>query len=353
MGKPMPRTTITDVARLANVSTSSVSNVLNGRSKRMRPDTRERIQHAIKELGYTPNLAARQLKTGHAAMIGLIVPSLANPFFGYFARLVEEFSLKHGYQVLIGNSDRDQDREQLYAEALWGNGVRGIIFGTSLADFSHLEKLIAKGMHVVAFDRPTQQSDRFVIDSVGVDNVMASRLITKHLLALGHRRIGFISGPIQTVSRIDRLEGYQKSLREAKIPLDQELIWEGSINNFGDTATVELGRQGTHELLSKVNPPTAIMAINDMYAFGVYAGARDLGVRIPEDLSVTGIDDTILTEVVEPSLTTARQPIREIAHLAVERLINRLRGNCIEPPGHQALLPNLIVRASTARCSDK
>jgi DNA-binding LacI/PurR family transcriptional regulator len=313
----------------------------------------ERIQHAIKQLGYTPNFAARQLKTGHSPFIGLIVPSVANPFFGFFARLVEEEALSRGYQVLLGNSDRDTERERRYAEVLWGSGIRGIIFGSSLITFTHLESLIDKGMHFIAFDRPTQRDDRFIIDSIGVDNVQATRLITKHLLALGHRRIGFISGPIGTVSRMDRLQGFRASLQEAGIEPDKQLVWEGAADNFGDTSAVELGRQGTHYLLSLSNPPTAVIAINDMYAFGVYAGARDLGMNVPDDISVTGIDDIVLTDVVEPPLTTVQQPIGEIARLAVERLISRLEDERSSSPVHLTLSPKLIVRASTARNLDK
>lgn len=341
--------TIADVARLAGVSTSSVSNVLNGRSKRMRSSTEERIRQAIQKLGYTPNLAARQLKTGLSPIIGLIVPNVANPFFGIFARLIEEVALEKGFQVLLGNSNRDPIREYKYAEVLWGYGVRGIIFGSSLKDFTHLEDLIRKGMHVVAFDRPPQRKDPYIIDSIGVDNVQTMRLITKHLLALGHRRIGFISGPIRTVSRLARLEGYRSSLEEASVKFDQELVWEGVTSNYGDVKSVELGRRGTHELLSSANPPTAIIAINDMYAFGVYAGVRDLGLKIPEDVSVTGVDDIVLSEALEPSLTTVRQPMNEIALLTVERLLSRIQETYTGPPEQKVVSPKFIARSSTAR----
>lgn len=344
------KTTITDVAQLAGVSPSTVSNLLNGRSQRMRPSTKTRIQKAIVELGYTPNQAARQLKTGYSPVIGLIVPSVANPFYGMFARHVEAAALKCGFQVLLGNSDRDFDREQKYAEELWGYGVRGIIFGSSLMQYSHLDNLMAKGLHVVAFEHATQDSDLTPIDSVGIDNKLATRLATKHLLALGHKRIGFLSGPIRTISRVERLEGYQNALAEAGIERDSELVWDIAPNggNYGDADAVDLGRQGTQELLSRANPPTAILAINDMFAFGAYAGANDLGMTIPTDLSVIGVDDITLTEVVQPPLTTIRQPIEKIANMAVERLVARLQGTIIEEEGHQILRPQLIVRSSTA-----
>lgn len=344
--------TIADVAKHANVSISSVSNVLNGRSQKMRPSTEERIHRAIKELGYTPNFAARQLKTGHSQILGLIVPSVANLYFGTFARLVEEAALENGYQVLLGNSDRDPAREKKYAEELLSYGVRGLIVGSSLQEMTHFESVIQKGMNVVAFDRRPQENDKFTVDSFGVDNEQTIRLITKHLLGLGHRRIGLISGPIRTVSRIVRREGYRLTLAEAGIDYDPQLVWEGQASNFGDDATIQMGKQGAQALLSSQTPPTAIIALNDMYAFGIYAGARDLGLKIPDDVSITGVDDIPLAEVVDPPLTTIQQPIAEIARLAVERLVGRIQGTCTEGPGYQALAPKLIVRASTAQLSN-
>ncbi len=229
---PNGNATITDVAKLAEVSVSTVSNLLNGRDERMRPSTRQRIVEAIDQLDYTPNQAARQLKTGQSSILGLIVPSVANPFYGLFAREVEKAALARGYQVLLGNSDRDPERERNYAEELWGYGVRGIIFGSSLVAFTHLHDLIQRGMHVVAFEGPSQNEEQVAIDSIGVDNVQAARLATKHLLALGHRRIGFLSGPIRTVSRLDRLAGYRSALVEAGIAYDASIGLAGDRINF-------------------------------------------------------------------------------------------------------------------------
>ncbi len=344
------KVTITDVAKLAEVSTTTVSNLLNGRSKRMRPSTKKRILEAIGELGYTPNQAARQLKTGHSPIIGLIVPSVANPFYGIFAQHVESAALANGYQLLLGNSGRDPERETQYAEELWGYGVQGLIFGSSLAKLSHLNPLIERGLHVVAFERPIQDDDRIRVDSVGIDNKLATRLAIKHLLSLGHRRIGFLSGPIQTISRKERLSGYHAALREAGIIPDTDLVWDVAPNgkNFGDADAVNLGRLGTQQLLTRPSPPTAIFAINDMFAFGAYAGAKDLGLTIPTDLSVVGVDDISLTEIVQPPLTTVKQPIEQIAKMAVERLVSRLQDTTTEVQGHQILRPQLVVRSSTA-----
>ena len=345
-----PEVTIQDVARLAGVSPSTVSNLLNGRNERMRPETLERVQRAIAQLGYSPNRAARHLKTGRVQMIGIIVPSVANPFYGAFASHVERAALKAGYQILLGNSERDPEREQRYAEELWSYGIRGLIFGSSLLALTHLAAFVEHGLSIVAFDRQAQPVDDLPIDSVTVDNVLAGRLATEHLLNLGHRRIGFVTGPVRTVNRQGRLEGYRKTLAEFGVAPDPDLIWEKALDKgFGDTEGVELGRSGAQELLSKPNRPTALIAINDMYAFGAYAGARDLGLRVPNDISIVGIDDGVLAQVVDPPLTTVRQPLCEMTQAAVDIVISRIEGKDDRPPHHLVMKPELIVRQSTTQ----
>ncbi|MEM7126146.1 MAG: LacI family DNA-binding transcriptional regulator [Chloroflexota bacterium] len=343
------KATILDVARLAKVSPSTVSNLLNGRAERMRPSTKDRIQKAIAQLGYRPNLAARGLKTGSAPLIGLIVPSVANPFFGIFARHVEDAALESGYRVLLGNSGRDPAREQSYAEELWGYGVRGIILGSSPEDYRHLTELFNLGLHLVAFERPIQQTDQYVIDSVGVDNVAGAYLAVSHLAELGHRRIGFVSGSIRTINRQDRFDGYRQALHVAGIQYDESLIWQGESDiDFGDSETMQMGRRGAHELLRQPDPPTAFFAINDMIAFGTYAGARDLGLRLPDELSIIGFDDIALAAIVDPPLTTIQQPVEEIARFAVKQLLAKVQGNAGKSIGHRTLPPKLIERASTS-----
>lgn len=343
--------TIADVARKAGVSASTVSNFLNDRQGQMHPTTQERVERAISDLGYRPNQTARQLKTGFAPVLGLIVPSVANPFYGVFARYVESAALEFGFKVFLGNSERDPERERSYVEELWSYGVRGVILGSSLTSLSHLNDLIQQGLNVIVFDRPGQRTHNVPVDSVSVDNLNATRLATQHLLALGHRRIGFLSGSIKTINRMDRLEGYRSALRDAGIEPDPGLVWDGVqfITQYGDAEAVELGRVGAKQLLSSDNPPTAIFAINDMYAFGAYAGAHDLGVSIPDGLSVIGFDDIVLAEIINPPLTTIRQPIQQITRIAVERMVARVQGTLTGSVEHQTLSADLIVRASTAR----
>ncbi len=342
--------TIHDVARLADVSPSTVSNLLNGRHHRMRPATKVRIEQAIDRLGYTPSRLARQLKSGYAPIIGLIVPSVANTFWGGMARAVEETALAHGYRVLLGNGERNLDRELAYAEEMWAQGIRGIIFGSSPLSLAHLLGLVKRGLRIVAFDRQTQRGDELDIDSVAIDNVRGAQLATEHLIALGHRRIGFISGPIRTVSRVDRLDGYRTALADAGIRFDRQLVWEGAeTGGFGDIEGAQLGRKGAHDLLSLPERPTALFTINDMYALGAYAGARDLGLRVPDMVSIVGFDDIVLADIVDPPLTTVRQPLPEMTRVAVERLIGYLEKTTGEAAMHLSVEPALIVRGSTTR----
>ncbi len=352
------KVSLRDVARRAGVSPSTVSNVLNGRVGRMRPDTSERVRRAVRELGYAPNQLARQFRTGQVRTIGLIVPSVANPFWGFVALRVEQAANERGYQVLLCNSERDPAREARYAETLLDSGVRGLIFGSSPLSFDHLAPLAARGLQVVAFDRSPagpQTGDApgpHVVGSVEIDNVLAARLAISHLTGLGHRRIGFLSGPIRTVSRRERLAGYQQALDEAGIEPDPTLVWEGaSVTTFGDAEGAELGRSGAQHLLSRPasSRPTALFTINDMYAIGAYAGARDLGLQVPTDVSVLGFDDLpVLAEVASPPLTTVRQPVQEMMRVATERLIARLEGRLAGPPEHTTATPELVVRRSTA-----
>lgn len=344
--------TIHDVAQLAQTSVSTVSNLLNGRVERMRPETRARIEEAMQQLGYQPSEVARRLKTGQTPILGLMAPSVANPFWGAFAQYAEEAAREHGYQVLLGNTGRDPDIEERYAASLWAHGVRGVVFGSSPLNLDHLIRLVARGLRLVTFDRRVEIEEEpsiaAAIDSVSVDNVSAARLATAHLIELGHRRIGFLSGPLRTFSRRHRFEGYREALAAAGLPFDAGLVWEGDPGpGFGDVEGAELGRRGAGELLRLPQPPTAIFTINDMYALGAYAGARDAGLAIPDDLSIVGFDDIALAALASPPLTTVHHPLREMLGQAVPLLIRRVEGREDGPAVHLSIGTELIVRDST------
>ncbi|MEQ7128979.1 LacI family DNA-binding transcriptional regulator [Actinopolymorpha sp. B11F2] len=342
--------TIRDVASAAKVSPSTVSNLLNGRDARMHPRTRERVARAINELGYRPSRVARQLRTGRAQVIGLVVPSVANPFWGSFARTVEAEALRDQHQVLLCNSERDPAREHGYIEELWAGGVRSVILGTSLPSLDHLRPFTERGLRLVAFDRERQAGDPPGLVSVSVDNHRGGYLATQHLLDLGHRRIGFISGAIATVSRGRRLAGYRAALADARVRYRRQLVWSNPGKGFGDGESAELGRQGLTALLRLAEPPTAVVTINDMYAIGACAAARDAGLAVPgrgRGISIVGFDDITIAELYNPPLSTIRQPLADMARFALDAI----RTQAGDGPESTVMAPQLVARASTARRS--
>ncbi len=328
---------------------STVSNVLNGRSRRMRPATRRRVDRVIARLGYRPNRAARQLRTGRARTIALVVPSVANPFWGTFAVDVESAAMAHGYQVVLCNTERDRAREHAYIAGLWRDGIRDVILGSSLPSLDHIADLMALGLTVVALGLPPGAGGVPPAASISVDNHHGSLLATRHLLRLGHRRIAFLSDLPRITSRIERSRGYRDALAHAGVPPDPALIWMRVADTLSrDAGGAEVGRVGTRRLLAGPKPPTAIVAGNDLCAFGVLAAARELGLTVPRDLSVVGFDDIVLARLANPPLTTVRQPARELARMAIDQLLRAAGRRPGEGTATLVVQPRLVVRASTA-----
>lgn len=342
-------TTIRDVARLARVSVSTVSNVLNGRSRRMRPATRRRVDRAIVRLGYHPNRAARQLRTGHARTIALVVPSVANPFWGSFAVYVESAAMAHGYQVVLCNTDRDRAREHAYVAGLWRDGIRDVILGSSLPSLDHIADLMARGLTVVALGLPPGAGGIPPAASISVDNHQGGLLATRHVLRQGHRRIAFLSDLARFTSRVERYRGYRDALAHAGLAPDPALVWmRGADTMSRDAGGADIGRVGTRRLLAGRKPPTAIVTGNDLCAFGVLAAARELGLSVPRDLSVVGFDDIDLARLANPPLTTVRQPARELARMAVDQVLRAAVQRLERETATLVVRPRLMVRASTA-----
>lgn len=335
---------IQDVARLAGVSPSSVSNYLNNRMGQMRVETQQKIRQAIEQLGYRPNNAARQLKTGIAPMVGLLVPSLANQFFGSLASAVEAAAARYHCHVMTFSTFRDAERERSVMADLLAYGVQGIITGSALADTNHLVSMTAR-CPVVAFDirRPEQSHERIV--TVAIDNVAATSMAVAHLVALGHRCVALVTPPPHTLNRQDRVRGFQQAVASAGIR-GELLITDAAgaaSDPHGDTQLFEMGQLAAARLVGNPARPTAAIAINDMMAIGLGIGLKQLGLLLPRDFSLIGIDDIFFAAAHDPPLTTVRQPIQALADTAVQRILAP-----DEAAGDALLVPELIVRASTA-----
>lgn len=340
--------TIADVARYAGVSVSTVSNLLNGRVDRMRRDTLERIEAAIQTLGYRPNRAAQQLKTGHTPMLGLLVPSIANPMYGYIAREIETSAQeRHGHRVLLGNTHRNKDKETGFFDDLLDHGVRGVIVISSLVDERHFESAVQRGLVMVSYDRRATPGAASAIDHVSVDNFEAAHLATTHLITHGHKRLAFVTASGQTMSRGEKIKGFFAAAEAAGLR-DRASVIDGSISSeYGDSEMADVGRALAARIAADRQRPTGIVAVNDLLAFGLLAGFRDAGLEVPADVSVVGMDGLFLSALTSPGLTTVRLPVPQMAQTIVERVIGRMADPSIAP-AEFLFKPDLVVRESVA-----
>lgn len=341
--------TIQDVAKRAEVSSTSISNYLNGRMGEMRVETRERIARAIKELGYAPNGAARQLKTGNAPILGLLVPSVVNPYFGELAVAVDTAAEKKGFRVVLCNTQRKPDRELAFVRELMAYGVRGILAASVLQNVDAMSSLIRRGAAFVLFETLGAEPGIDRVDVVSMNNTLAAEKAVDCLVAMGHTSIAYATATPLTPHRFSRLQGYKNAMHrhqlgEGVVITDEDIPSHSSSHNDADLA--QFGHVAAAHILTMTSRPSAVIAMNDLIALGMMSAFHEQGVRIPADISIVGIDDIQLSAFAFPALTTIRQPYVQIAESAVERICARM-----EDPTREgatiALDPSLIVRKST------
>ena len=341
-------TTIQDVAREAGVSVSTISNVLNGRIERMSRDTLERVQAAIAALDYRPNRAARQLKTGQTPMLGLLVPSIANPMYGYIAREVETAAQERfGHRVVLGNTYRNKDKEVGFFDDLLAHGVRGVIVISSLIDEQHFEQAGQRGRVMVSYDRRATPGAASAIDHVSVDNHEAARLAAAHLIERGHRELAFVTASGVTMSRSEKIRGFRAAAEAAGLGARARVIDGSTSSEYGDSEMADVGRRLAARIAAERPRPTGLVAVNDMLAYGLLAGLREAGLSVPQDVSVVGMDGLFLSALMSPGLTTVRLPVPEMAQTIVERVIGRMADPGIAP-GEFLFTPGLELRDSVA-----
>jgi LacI family transcriptional regulator len=326
-----------DVAERAGVSVTTVSHVVNN-TRKVNPETRDRVEQAMHTLGYHPNVLARSLRRGETHTIGIILPDSTNPYFAEVVRGIEDSSFSQGYSVILCNSDNDLEKERLYTNVLLEKQVDGVIFVAAGLSAKNIQNLQNRAVPYVLIDRRVPGTEA---DYVLGDNQGGGFLATNHLVELGHRHIACLAGPAGVKLSSERIAGYQQALHEADIPLNPDWIVEGDFQ-------YQSGYDAAQRLFTSQPAPTAIFACNDLMAIGVYRYAHEAGMDIPQKLSIVGFDDVRLAAYTNPPLTTIRQSKHEMGSLAARLLMERMA----EPdktPRLEILRTELIVRESTAR----
>ncbi|AMV11266.1 LacI family transcriptional regulator [Geobacillus thermoleovorans] len=324
---------IKDVAKRANVSTATVSRVLRNAGN-VTEETRQRVLEAIEALNYQPNVLGRYLRRMETETVLVVVPDITNPFFSKVLRGIEAVALKHGYQVLLGDTQNDVRLEEQYLNLLPQRQVDGMIFLTARIGKELVEEM-ARQFPIVLACEYLEGAD---IPTVSIDNISSARKATEHLIRLGHCRIAHLSGPMNIILSRDRLRGYQQALAQHELEADAALVQEGDF-------TYESGYNLTLKLLALEKPPTAIFAANDEMAIGAIKAVRHRGGRVPDDVAVVGFDDIQMASIFEPSLTTIAQPMFEIGQKAMELLLALIEGTSARR--RQLVLPDrLVIRDS-------
>jgi len=327
-----------DIAKMARVSLGTVSHVLNN-SAGVREPIRKRVLEAVHAVGYQPSQLARGLRRDKTNMIGMIIPDILNPFFPAVVRGAEDVAFSNGYRLILCNTDNDHSKELVHLNELRTYLPAGLIVIPS--NFSDLtaqaESYRKAGTSLVCVDRlPRDWSG----DSVTADNEDGAYNATRSLLRLGHKKLATITGPLHLTNAAERLQGFRRALREAKLNLDPEYVQETTFDKQG-------GYSKTVTLLRLIPRPTAIFAGNDMIALGTLLAIRDAGLRCPEDVSIMGFDDLDIAETTDPALSSVSQSGYQLGTTAASLLLERIQGNS-GPAKHIVLVTSLHLRNSTA-----
>lgn len=325
---------ITQVARRANVSTATVSRVLNG-FPGVRQKTVVKVRRAIEELNYVPNPNARSLRVGRTRMFGLIISDVNNPFFPELIDAFESLAAADGIEVIFTHTNYDPERLDNCIRRMIERSVDAIAVMTSEVNEASLQRAVKAGVPVVLMN---QRSLEEKYPNVLVDYSTGFREALDHLLALGHRDIGFISGPQSLNSSERRKEAFKAALKAHGLSVRTEWISAGDMR-------LEGGRRAMERLLACKPRPTAVLASNDLMAVGALQAARESKVRVPKDLSLIGFDDLPIASMVHPALSTIRHPRRQVAARAYAALQHALKGESV---AEVVLHPHLVVRDSTA-----
>ncbi|HLR79045.1 MAG TPA: catabolite control protein A [Bacillota bacterium] len=328
--------TIYDVAREANVSMATVSRVVNG-NPNVKPATRKKVLVAIERLGYRPNAVARGLASKKTTTVGAIIPDISSIFFAELARGIEDIATMYKYNIILSNSDRNEEKELQLINTMLEKQVDGIVFMGGNITEEHTEQFSSAPVPIVlaaTYDGTEQ------MPSVNIDYEKAAYEATQYLVQQGNERIGFVSATKEIIINELKYSGYKRALTDASISFAEELV------AYGDY-TYDSGLKAAQQLLTLEETPSAIFVASDEMALGVIHGAQDLGFTVPEDVEIIGFDNTRLATMVRPTLTTIVQPMYDIGAVAM-RLLTKLM-NKEEVEEQNVILPHRIIERSSTK----
>jgi LacI family transcriptional regulator len=329
-------TTIRDVATRAGVSVGTVSAVIN-RSPTVAESTRQRVLNRIQELSYKPNSKARSLRQHGVSAVGLIVPDLQNPFFSSVAEGVQITAEENDVLLVLCMTWARAEREQYYAQTLLTARLDGVIYLSGSGIPSHDLLLLSKSRQILFVDETLPGVD---IPFISAENRSGARAIAKHVLSMGHRRVAIIGGPPRLWTSEQRLAGYREALAAAGLDPDETPMIAG---DYGEASGYRIAR----ELLQKEDSGiTALLCANDLMAIGAMKLCRDVGLRIPKDISITGFDNIPASSLLDPALTTVAQPGRDMGQAAAQLLLHQIKG--ISRPSRTEFPTELCVRGSVS-----
>jgi LacI family transcriptional regulator len=333
--------TIRDVAKKAGVSIATVSAALNDTAA-VSEETRRKVLAAVEAAGYAPNAIAQSLRRGNSRLIGLVIADITNPYCSTMARTIEDHAIAAGYSVIVCNTADDVGRETQVMDQLRRQRVAGIIITPIGRDAGYVRRLENRLLPpVVTVDQKLPDLAR---DFVGVDNQVATRILVEYLVRLGHRRIALISGRPGMWTADERLAAFQKAMADAGIPVDPSLCVAANYDR-------KIAYDVTVPLMSRSDRPTAIIGANNVMALAALQAVLDLGFRCPADISIAGIDDVPWGALVRPRITSAVQPVEEIATVAITWLLERIAAAAEArdiSPRTRIFAPSMIVGASCA-----
>lgn len=308
--------TIKDIASALKIHHSTVSRALHNHPD-VSEETKERVMKMAKELNYSPNIFARSLKTNSVNVIGVIVPEIKHFFFANIIDGIEEVAHREGFALLLSQSNENYEREVINTNALIANRVAGLLVSISQTtkDSKHFENIKKQGIHLVFFDRIMPEFDA---SKVVVSDYKGAFIATEHLISKGYRHIAHIGGRKDFVITKNRFKGYLDALEKNNIPFDKDLVY---FSGFQETNGIE----GMKYLFDSVKRIDAVFAVNDPVALGAYGVIKKRGLKIPQDIAVVGFSDNPIAKIVEPSLTTIKQPAYEMGKQAAELLFKQIK----------------------------